>query len=386
MTTPAERRRRARPRRAARILPLSLLALALAAPAAVATPRNAGFIELGHNTSGGDNRLDVTLTVTTGVPYADCTGTLRLRTRGRHLLALTTGSRGGGRWRWQVAPGAPAGTLRVAVTCVVDHRKVHKATSFEVQAGPDPSAPFRRIDAVGSMVAGPWTPPDTEDGSGGGGASLYPPGQCTRFVAALRPDLPFFANAAGDAGNWARSAAQAGWIVDQQPAPGAVAVFSPGQYGAGYMGHVAYVTAVLGDRIEIRDQNWKGDGRKLQRTTKWRGLDFIHDRTPDQRIIDRVVDPPPTVPETTGGIANTWTDYVNAGGLGGPQIPGLTTVQIACKVTGFRVTDGNTWWYRIASAPWNDAYYVSADAFYNNGQTSGSLRGTPFVDSAVPDC
>ena len=27
-----------------------------------------------------------------------------------------------------------------------------------------------------------------------------------------------------------------------------------------------------------------------------------------------------------------------------------------------------------------------ADAFYNNGQTSGSLRGTPFVDPAVPDC
>jgi hypothetical protein len=53
---------------------------------------------------------------------------------------------------------------------------------------------------------------------------------------------------------------------------------------------------------------------------------------------------------------------------------------------GFRVADGNTWWYRIASGPWNGAFYVSADAFYNNGQTSGSLIGTPFVDPAVPDC
>jgi len=28
----------------------------------------------------------------------------------------------------------------------------------------------------------------------------------------------------------------------------------------------------------------------------------------------------------------------------------------------------------------------TADAFYNNGATSGSLRGTPFVDPAVGDC
>ena len=61
-------------------------------------------------------------------------------------------------------------------------------------------------------------------------------------------------------------------------------------------------------------------------------------------------------------------------------------MQIACKLQGFRVADGNTWWYRIASAPWNNAYYVSADAFYNNGQTSGSLHGTPFVDPAVANC
>ncbi len=53
---------------------------------------------------------------------------------------------------------------------------------------------------------------------------------------------------------------------------------------------------------------------------------------------------------------------------------------------GFRVADGNTWWYRIASSPWNGAFYASADAFYNNGQTSGSLHGTPFVDVNVANC
>jgi surface antigen len=96
--------------------------------------------------------------------------------------------------------------------------------------------------------------------------------------------------------------------------------------------------------------------------------------------------PPPTYAETPGGITHTWTNYSNAGGTEGPSIPSNQTVQIACKVTGFRVADGNTWWYRIASSPWNNAYYASADAFYNNGQTSGSLIGTPFVDPAVPNC
>ena len=83
--------------------------------------------------------------------------------------------------------------------------------------------------------------------------------------------------------------------------------------------------------------------------------------------------PPPvaqTYAETVGGPAHSWTNYSNAGGVEGPTIPAYTTVQVSCVVTGFKVADGNTFWYRIASTPWNNAYYVSADAFYNNGATS----------------
>jgi cell wall-associated NlpC family hydrolase len=96
--------------------------------------------------------------------------------------------------------------------------------------------------------------------------------------------------------------------------------------------------------------------------------------------------PAPTYSETTGSVVHTWSDYADAGGEEGPEIGSNSTVQIACKVTGFTVADGNTWWYRIASAPWNGNYYGSADAFYNNGQTTGSLLGTPFVDPNVPNC
>ena len=83
---------------------------------------------------------------------------------------------------------------------------------------------------------------------------------------------------------------------------------------------------------------------------------------------------------------HTWTNYGDAGGTQGLTIGGQTTVRITCKVAGFPVADGNTWWYRISQAPWNNTYYASADAFYNNGATSGSLLGTPFVDEAVPTC
>ena len=106
-----------------------------------------------------------------------------------------------------------------------------------------------------------------------------------------------------------------------------------------------------------------------------------------QIVVSSISSPPlANVSEVTGGVAHTWSNYSNAGGIQGPSMPAFATVQIGCKVQGFKVADGNTWWYRIAQDPWNGQYYVSADAFYNNGATSGSLHGTPFVDPNVPDC
>jgi hypothetical protein len=90
--------------------------------------------------------------------------------------------------------------------------------------------------------------------------------------------------------------------------------------------------------------------------------------------------------ETTGDVTHTWTNYQTAGGYHGPSISANQSVVVACAVPGFRVEDGNTWWYRIASPPWDGNYYASADAFYNNGKSSGPLRGTPFVDPRVPQC
>jgi hypothetical protein len=99
---------------------------------------------------------------------------------------------------------------------------------------------------------------------------------------------------------------------------------------------------------------------------------------------------PPTFAETPGplGVA-TFTDYHDAGGSEGPRIPEYETVQVTCRVEGFEPADHgipDNWWYEIASSPWNNAYYAYAEPFYNDGQTSGSLIGTPPVDTSVPIC
>lgn len=100
--------------------------------------------------------------------------------------------------------------------------------------------------------------------------------------------------------------------------------------------------------------------------------------------------PPPPAPatrtEVTGGVTHTWSNYTNAGGTPGPTIPAYTGIQISCRLTGFKVANGNPWWYRIAAPGWDNNFYASADAFYNNGQTSGSLVGTPWIDDGVPTC
>jgi hypothetical protein len=90
--------------------------------------------------------------------------------------------------------------------------------------------------------------------------------------------------------------------------------------------------------------------------------------------------------ETTGSIAPTFTDYFDAGGTSGPAIGKNATIQVACRAYGFAVRDGDPWWYLIASSPWNSAYYASADDFFNNGSTTGTLNGTPLFDPDVPLC
>jgi hypothetical protein len=91
--------------------------------------------------------------------------------------------------------------------------------------------------------------------------------------------------------------------------------------------------------------------------------------------------------ETAGSTgATTFANPSNESGVG-TRVGDYQTVQASCWVSGLAVSpDGNTYYYKLVSSPWNGAYYSSADPFYNNGATSGSLSNTPKVDSTVPEC
>lgn len=101
------------------------------------------------------------------------------------------------------------------------------------------------------------------------------------------------------------------------------------------------------------------------------------------------VQPNPSAPgrfEITGGAARTWSNYHNAGGTPGPSLTMHRRVYVTCRVRGFQAGGTNVWWYRLGQPPWSNRFYASADGFYNNGQSSGPLKGTPKIDGRVPLC
>ena len=84
-----------------------------------------------------------------------------------------------------------------------------------------------------------------------GGDNSYPHGECTWGAKAL---APWAGNYWGNGGEWANSARAAGFKVDQTPEVGAIASWDDGGYG-----HVAVVTAVKGNQIQVKESNYNGN-------------------------------------------------------------------------------------------------------------------------------
>ena len=107
----------------------------------------------------------------------------------------------------------------------------------------------------------------------------YAYGWCTWYAWQWRHDnMPANYNLPsnmGNAYNWARSAAAAGFSVNKTPQAGDVFVSSRGYYG-----HVGIVTAVNGDSITISDMNgiagWGRVGTKTLSRSEWSSYSFIH--------------------------------------------------------------------------------------------------------------
>jgi hypothetical protein len=89
--------------------------------------------------------------------------------------------------------------------------------------------------------------------------------------------------------------------------------------------------------------------------------------------------------ETPNHPVNTFTNYHNASGQG-PAIAAGQWVQVSCKVYDptIRSVNPDGYWYRIASSPWNNAYYSPANTFMNGDPYGGPY--THNTDFNVPNC
>jgi surface antigen len=114
---------------------------------------------------------------------------------------------------------------------------------------------------------------DANNGKGAG--NPYAGGGCTAWAWANRPDLP---GNLGNALTWGDRAARAGFPVDNRPEVGAIAVYQPDRYGAFKpFGHVALVTAVQPNRVQISEASYPYDNIIYRgRWTGVVGVQFIH--------------------------------------------------------------------------------------------------------------
>jgi surface antigen len=228
---------------------------------------------LESNVSRSDNVVGIAVNVTSA-PDVACIGIAELQSKKLTLPPLVTGSGGEGRWSWQIAPGVPTGRWSITAQC--SHPDVQTATTSFVADGV--SAEASRTTGqlyTGVLHAGP-VGHRSGGGNGESGASLYPYGQCTWYVAIRRPDLPYFRGKSGDALHWIASAKRAQLPTGTTPRVGAVAVFLPEQYGARRFGYVAYVETVEGSKITIAEAHYRGRPPGSKRRIGWAGLHFIY--------------------------------------------------------------------------------------------------------------
>jgi hypothetical protein len=102
--------------------------------------------------------------------------------------------------------------------------------------------------------------------------------------------------------------------------------------------------------------------------------------------------PPAPAPSTTYAEqasvhhpVHTFQNYHNASGQG-PDIATSQWVQVSCKILDGTIASTNPdgYWYRIATSPWNNAYYAPANTFMNGDPPNGPY--THNTDFSVPDC
>lgn len=105
--------------------------------------------------------------------------------------------------------------------------------------------------------------------------NTYDEGECTYHVFELvKNDLNMIERRWGDAEHWAERAEADGYTVDRTPEEGSIL-----QTPRGEIGHVAYVTAVGEDAIEVSEMNYYEPFEVTERTIEAENIDdynYIH--------------------------------------------------------------------------------------------------------------
>ena len=151
----------------------------------------------------------------------------------------------------QKAAAQKAAEVAAAAEAAYRSQQASQLQAIQASGNTNLSAQIQAVSGGTPAAAAPAPAATVSNVSYSSDASTYPVGQCTWGAKTL---APWAGNYWGNGGQWAASAAAAGFRVGSQPQVGAIACWTDGGYG-----HVAVVTAVQSSTsIQVSEANYLG--------------------------------------------------------------------------------------------------------------------------------
>ncbi|ABV10896.1 Staphylococcal secretory antigen SsaA precursor [Streptococcus gordonii] len=151
----------------------------------------------------------------------------------------------------QKAAAQKAAEAAAAAEAAYRSQQASQLQAIQASGNTNLSAQIQAVSGGTPAAAAPAPAATVSNVSYSSDASTYPVGQCTWGAKTL---APWAGNYWGNGGQWAASAAAAGFRVGSQPQVGAIACWTDGGYG-----HVAVVTAVQSSTsIQVSEANYLG--------------------------------------------------------------------------------------------------------------------------------
>lgn len=151
----------------------------------------------------------------------------------------------------QKAAAQKAAEAAAAAEAAYRSQQASQLQAIQASGNTNLSAQIQAVSGGTPAAAAPAPAATVSNVSYSSDASTYPVGQCTWGAKTL---APWAGNYWGNGGQWAASAAAAGFRVGSQPQVGAIACWTDGGYG-----HVAVVTAVQSlTSIQVSEANYLG--------------------------------------------------------------------------------------------------------------------------------